>query len=251
MTVQTVTIRNLTLGDGVPKVCVPITAGSFSELSHQLSELQSVPFDMTEWRADFFGETGQRDWVVQTLKMVRAGIGSRPLLFTFRTKEEGGERSVSLEEYEMLALEAAESGLADLADIELNRGEELLRRVTEKVHALGCRVVGSFHDFEKTRPAEETVRLLTAMQDCGVDITKAAMMPRTDRDVLELLEASLEMKERRADRPYITMSMGRLGAISRLAGRLTGSAVTFASAGRASAPGQLEAGALSQVLPML
>ena len=37
--------------------------------------------------------------------------------------------------------------------------------------------------------------------------------------------------------PVITMSMGAMGVISRVSGRLTGSCMTFGSAGRASAPG--------------
>ena len=76
-------------------------------------------------------------------------------------------------------------------------------------------------------------------------------MPSRERDVLTLLDASLAMKETYADRPFITMSMSRLGSVSRLAGALTGSALTFATAGRASAPGQLEAAILSEILPVL
>lgn len=76
-------------------------------------------------------------------------------------------------------------------------------------------------------------------------------MPQTRADVLRLLWASVQMKEQYADRPFITMSMGRMGSISRLAGTFDGSAVTFATAGRASAPGQMEASVLAQVLPSL
>ena len=89
------------------------------------------------------------------------------------------------------------------------------------------------------------------MQKCGVDITKAAVMPKSEADVLTLLGASVEMKQNYADRPFITMSMGRLGAVSRLAGSLTGSAVTFATAGQASAPGQLAAAQIAGVLAQL
>lgn len=251
MNIHTVTTRSLTLGDGIPKVCIPVTARSFRELQEQVEKILEVPFDMVEWRGDFFEETGETNWLGKALELLRSSLGDKPLLFTFRTKEEGGERGISLQEYERMNLEAAGSGLVDFVDVELNRGEELLRRLTGKAHALGCRVIGSFHDFGGTRSKEETVRILTAMQDCGVDVTKAAMMPKRERDVLELLEATLLMKEQYADRPYITMSMGRLGAVSRLAGGLTGSALTFATAGRASAPGQMEAEALSRLLPML
>ena len=156
-----------------------------------------------------------------------------------------------MEEYEALCIRAVSYGMADLVDIELNRGEERMQRITEQVHALGGKVIGSYHDFQKTPDREEIVRILCRMQKLGVDITKAALMPQKDRDVMTLLDASLRMKEEMADRPYITMSMGRPGAVSRLAGGLTGSALTFATAGRASAPGQMDAAALAGILPGL
>ena len=51
--------------------------------------------------------------------------------------------------------------------------------------------------------------------------------------------------------PLITMSMGALGAISRLSGEVFGSAVTFASAAGSSAPGQLSIDLVAQTLSLL
>lgn len=64
-------------------------------------------------------------------------------------------------------------------------------------------------------------------------------MPQNRKDVLRLLEATVEVKEQLKDYPVITMSMGKTGMISRLTGQFSGSCVTFATAGKASAPGQL------------
>ena len=83
-----------------------------------------------------------------------------------------------------------------------------------------------------------------------MDITKLAVMPKCRRDVLRLLEAAVEMEEEKGDRPCITMSMGNLGMISRIAGSLTGSALTFGTAGRASAPGQFSAKEAAEFLRM-
>ena len=89
------------------------------------------------------------------------------------------------------------------------------------------------------------------MQTLGCDLVKYAVMPQCERDVLTLLDASLTMKEQYPDTPVITMSMGRLGAISRICGELSGSAVTFGSAGASSAPGQLPADRLAEILNCL
>ena len=51
--------------------------------------------------------------------------------------------------------------------------------------------------------------------------------------------------------PAITMAMGPLGVVSRLAGETFGSAVTFGTVGAASAPGQVDARALRAVLDLV
>ena len=65
-------------------------------------------------------------------------------------------------------------------------------------------------------------------------------MPQLKRDVLTLLEATLEMSEKYAKGPIITMSMAGMGVISRMAGETFGSAVTYGAAGKRSAPGQVD-----------
>ena len=76
-------------------------------------------------------------------------------------------------------------------------------------------------------------------------------MPQSPDDVLTLLGATQEMVRRWADRPVITMSMAPLGTVSRLCGEVFGSAMTFGTAGQASAPGQIPAEELRQVLDIL
>ena len=89
------------------------------------------------------------------------------------------------------------------------------------------------------------------MQELGFDMTKIAVMPRKERDVLDLLDATLAMKETFGDRPFVTMSMGKIGIISRMTGECFGSSLTFGTAGAASAPGQIDAKELKQILHIL
>lgn len=248
---NTVTVRDITFGDGQPKICIPITARTEAELLEQTERIRKTPCQMAEWRMDFYQESEQGDWIEHALELLRNRLGSIVLLATFRTKGEGGEKSISLQEYRSLNLRLAESTEVDLIDLELNRGAELVMDLTKEIHALGKKVIGSYHDFEKTPDQERMIQILCKMQELNVDITKAALMPNTEQDVLQVLGASEAMKRVYADRPFITMSMGRLGGISRLCGSLTGSAVTFATAGRASAPGQLDAQLAAQVLQAL
>ena len=51
--------------------------------------------------------------------------------------------------------------------------------------------------------------------------------------------------------PVITMSMGKQGIVSRISGSLTGSALTFATAGEASAPGQIPVEKMREILDII
>ena len=73
-------------------------------------------------------------------------------------------------------------------------------------------------------------------------------MPQNKEDVLTLLQATEEMCRMHGKTPVITMSMSGSGLISRLCGEVFGSAVTFGSAGQASAPGQMDAAELRNIL---
>ena len=57
-----------------------------------------------------------------------------------------------------------------------------------------------------------------------------------------------EFKEENPDTPVITMSMGKMGMISRLCGESFGAAVTFAAHKKASAPGQMEMHEVADIL---
>lgn len=247
---NTVTVRQMCLGDGVPKICVPVTASDYTELEKQLELVKNSPCDLVEWRVDFYNDT-EGEWLERAFLLLRDSLKDIPLLFTFRTKEEGGEKAISIADYRELNLKAARSGFADLVDVELNRGEEFFAGLTSALKEAGVKVVGSYHDFAATPDVDQITGILKKMQTLGADVTKTAFMPQSDRDVMNLLEASLQMKEGLADRPFITMSMSRTGSISRLAGVLTGSAVTFATAGKSSAPGQMDGELVKSVLEKL
>lgn len=246
-----VTVRNLTFGKGRPKICVPITGRTREEIALRTGQLLEAEPDLAEWRADWYEEARNSKKLEETLSWLRERLGELPLLVTFRTKEEGGEQAISRENYEGFLREVLESGKADLVDVELFRGEDLLSRICQEAKRKGVKVVASSHDFEKTPEKEELIGRLCRMQDCGADLLKLAVMPQKRDDVLTLLSATLEMQERYARQPLITMSMGAKGVISRLSGELFGSAMTFGFAGEASAPGQVGTAELKAALKLL
>lgn len=234
----------------MPKVCVPIVGRTKETIMEQAGAAAAKSPDLVEWRADFFDGSQDRKKMCAVLHELRNNLGDIPLLFTVRTDREGGAMAVSDAAYYEMLTAAAESGLADLVDVEIMHGAGGAGRFIGELHERGAVVVGSNHHFHDTPPSSEMKGILAAMEQAGADILKLAVMPGTAGDVLRLLSVTEEYR-RHTERPLITMSMGRLGALSRLAGELTGSAVTFGSVTEASAPGQIALDDLKKILAVL
>jgi len=248
---KTIQLRNVTIGSGAPKVIIPIVATTEEEIILKAKELKQLPLDVVEWRADFFEDVFHLDKVLGVLHSLRAVLGEKPILFTFRTKKEGGEKEISIAEYTALNKLAARSGCADAVDVEIFSGDAVVRENIENIHNAGVIVVGSNHDFDRTPDKDDLLYRLRKMQDMGADIPKLAVMPKSRADVLTLLNATEEMYSKYADRPIITMSMSALGGISRICGEVFGSSMTFGSVGQVSAPGQIPADQLNSVLEII
>lgn len=77
---------------------------------------------------------------------------------------------------------------------------------------------------------------------------KLAVMPESESDVFSLLEVAALMRDTYAEIPFIALSMGELGATTRICGGEFGSVITFAAGQKVSAPGQLDANALHEFL---
>lgn len=248
---NTVKVRNITIGEGRPKICVPIVGKTREEILKEASTFSALPVDVAEWRVDWYDDVFDTEEVLTTAKQLNEALGEIPVLFTFRTSKEGGEKEISPEQYAQLNKAVAESGYVDLVDVEAFTGDEIVTSIISHAHANGVKVIASNHDFAKTPEKDEIVRRLRKIQTLGADIPKIALMPNCKKDVLTLLEATLEMSEQYADRPIITMSMAGTGVVSRLTGETFSSALTFGAASKASAPGQIGVHELKQVLDII
>ncbi|MGI6020845.1 MAG: type I 3-dehydroquinate dehydratase [Lachnospiraceae bacterium] len=248
---NTVKVRNIEIGAGVPKICVPIVASDKKTIIEAAKKMNDIPVDVVEWRVDWFEDVFEIDKVIDVLGDLRRALGDIPLLMTFRTSKEGGEKAIDDEAYIELNVKAAQSGFVDLVDVEVFTGDEIVKKIIDGAHAAGVKVIASNHDFGKTPEKDDIVGRLRKMQELGADIPKIAVMPNSKKDVLTLLAATEEMASEYADRPIITMSMSGTGVISRLCGEVFGSALTFGAAGKASAPGQMDVDDLSTVLEII
>lgn len=245
---RTVKVKNVEIGTGIPKIAIPIIGQTLDDLQREVSLVGKLPADLVEWRVDFLEKGDDPGVVRQVAEHLRGWIPDLPILFTFRTADEGGEKAILPEDYVTLNQKMIRSGLIDLVDVELFRGDDVVHKIIEEAHQQGVKVVLSNHEFHRTPKVEEIIRRLCLMQALGTDISKIAVMPESANDVLALLRATNLMKTTFADRPFITMAMSGQGVMSRLTGELFGSALSFGSAEKPSAPGQVRADQLADLL---
>lgn len=243
------TLRGVRLGAGCPKICVPIIGKTEGDVIMAAKRVAACGADIAEWRADFYNRALDEDATVSMLGAIRRELGNMPLIYTFRTKSEGGEKDCGFDEYAELCVTAA-SAKADVVDVQAFWQDDPVEGLVEELYLLKTKILLSHHEFSRTPQVEEMVDCLSEMDKMGGDIIKLAVMPRDSADVLRLLIATDKMKNSAC--PVVTMSMGRLGAVSRVCGESFGSAMTFGCIGGAtSAPGQIEATELAQILKIL
>lgn len=238
-------------GGREPLVCAPLVGRDEAAVLGELDAILAKQPDLLEWRIDFFSGIGETGRVVALAKEVRKSSAGIPIIFTRRSTREGGE-TIGIPEEQVLELyrAVARSGVVDFLDYELSCEPEHFAAAVELARETGTKLIASFHDFQKTPPAEEIVRKFLAMERAGADVAKVAVMPQGVEDVLTLLQATLD-GQKKSSLPIISMSMGAFGSLSRLFGWVFGSSVSFAIGEKASAPGQVPIEDMRKVLEVV
>lgn len=234
-----VRVGDIVIGGPRPVVCLPLVAADRAGLTAQAAGLTALAPDLIEWRVDHFDEAHRPEAVMDALERLRAAVGPLPLLFTCRRRSEGGRQTVAPAVREALLHRAVASGRIDLADAELSNMPAMTDRLAAACRRAGVGLILSYHDFERTPPADRIAAVLAEARERGAVIAKIAVTAHCPKDVLALLDAACEARRGPMAIPVIAIAMGVAGAISRIIGPLFGSDVSFAVGTAASAPGQM------------
>ena len=170
------------------------------------------------------------------------------MVFACRAMGEGGGFS-ALNESDVVKLYVAAcvSRCIDIIDYEMSNSPVNVAMLREVSRENGVAMIMSYHNHEFTPSDEELSGRFIEAEVLGADIAKVVVMPKGAEDVLALLSATL--KASRVCRiPLVSMSMGGVGAVSRVFGWVFGSSVTFAVGKSSSAPGQMSIEELRPVL---
>jgi len=247
-----ISLRGRPIADGkLPLICTPLVGRTTAQLHAELDVILPKQPDVLEWRIDFFDAIADTAAVLAALAQIRQRAPAIPLLFTRRSTVEGGEK-IPLSEAQVLALyeTVCASGQMDLIDYELANNATHVAQVRAFSKACDVALVLSFHNFTDTPDHDHLVKKFLQAQQAGADVAKVAVMPHDMNDVLTLLQAT-QTASTQASIPLISMAMGPLGALTRVAGWMFGSSLSFAVGAARSAPGQIPVEELRTALHIL
>ena len=216
------------------KIVVPIMPTSLEEAQAlELSRFEGA--DIIEWRADFL----DKDSILTVAPAIFEKFAGFEIIFTIRTMREGGRLELTDAEYVAL--------IKDVAAI--YSPDYITRKAVFDQMLEFSNLVLSYHNFEET--PENLMELLSEMANLTPRVVKVAVVPKNEQDVLDLMNFTRGFKAFNPEQEFVTMSMGKLGRLSRFAGDLIGSSWTFASLDNASAPGQISLADMRRIREVL
>lgn len=230
------------------KTIVPITAKTKEQALAQAQVIaNTADADLAEFRIDLLSFASDTKQVIALGHELKKILGNKPLIATIRTKNEGGQLEISDADYGKTYQAYLKNPFMDWLDVEMFRDQKVVSEIVQKAHQKKVLVVMSNHDFQKTPSQDEIEKRLLKQDQMGADVLKIAVMPKSKQDVFTLMNATLKVSQQ-TTKPLLTMSMGQLGTISRVATANMGGSYSFGMIGQASAPGQIDVTKLKQIL---
>ena len=246
-----VIVRDKMIGGPELLICVPLVAETTADLLDQAAESTAIGADMLEWRVDGYTRAADVSDCLHALDQLRATIKNVPLIFTCRIDSEGGMQAISRDIRLKLITEAIQSKMVDIVDVEMGNHPDFIDEVAAMARQQDIRLILSAHHFDATPEESVLYDSLFRARDMGADIAKLAVMAGSGEDALKLLQATWKARTTGLGIPMVTIAMGAQGTLSRLAGGLCGSDITFAVGKKASAPGQVRVDILRQAMKVL
>ncbi|SNH53572.1 type I 3-dehydroquinate dehydratase [Streptococcus pneumoniae] len=221
------------------KLIVSVMPRSLEE-AQALDATRYLDADIIEWRADYL----PKEAILQVAPAIFEKFAGRELVFTLRTRSEGGEIDLSPEEYIHLIKEVAQFYHPDYIDFEYYSYKDVFEEMLDFPN-----LVLSYHNFQET--PENMMEILSELTILNPKLVKVAVMAHTEQDVLDLMNYTRGFKTLNPEQEYVTISMGKVGKVSRITADVTGSSWSFASLDEVSAPGQISLASMKKIREIL
>ncbi|MDD7732500.1 MAG: type I 3-dehydroquinate dehydratase [Firmicutes bacterium] len=236
------------------KLVVCLSARDRGDAVARLDLLEGLTYDFLEFRADAWDRAWTGEGLLTAVRAIKKRIGPHPLILTLRTAREGGEdpgmdeKKKAIILWDLLEVCPEEGPGPDLVDLEWSMGREEVKDLGDLVRTKRMGLILSAHRFDGPYSAREAEGLYLEMVEAGAGYQKLAFRVDRPEDLAGPTQGLARAMARRPDIRPILVGMGEAGRASRLPGPTNPSLWTFASLGKKTAPGQMEAEAVSRLL---
>ena len=221
------------------KLVVSVMPTSLEEVQG-IDAMRYIDADIIEWRADFL----PKEAILQVAPAIFEKFAGRELLFTLRTRAEGGEIDLDSTEYVQIIKDVAQLYQPEYIDFEYFSHKDVFEEMLDFPN-----LVLSYHNFQET--PENMMEILSELTSLTPKVVKVSVMAHTEQDVLDLMNFTRGFKTLNPEQEYVTISMGKVGKVSRITSDVTGSSWSFASLDEASAPGQISLSSMKKIREIL
>ena len=215
-------------GTGVRRICAVVAASTAREMGEQvqsaLRETKTI-----ELRLDWLRSDSERSRFLRRLTMDITKEAT--FVATCRRREGGGKFGGDAQQELYWLTEARQAG-CQWCDLEMETYQELPEGFIRE-YPLPKRILLSIHDFDRTAKLPGKIRLA---QHGLVDAAKIAARALTISDSVRLLRLARRSKN------FVAVPMGEIGLPGRILALREGSALAYAPAAQATAPGQVSLG---------
>ena len=221
------------------KLVVSVMPKSLEE-AQGIDAMRYIDADIIEWRADFL----PKEAILQVAPAIFEKFAGRELLFTLRTRAEGGEIDLDSAEYVQIIKDVAQLYQPEYIDFEYFSHKDVFEEMLDFPN-----LVLSYQNFQET--PENMMEILSELTSLTPKVVKVSVMAHTEQDVLDLMNFTRGFKTLNPEQEYVTISMGKVGKVSRITSDVTGSSWSFASLDEASAPGQISLSSMKKIREIL
>ncbi|MDA7857926.1 type I 3-dehydroquinate dehydratase [bacterium] len=191
--------------------------------------------DIIELRIDSIKVPGRGDspesHIIDLVKNLRKKL-KLPIIATIRSKKDRGIFHFS--DKKRLKIFRAILNYVDFVDVEIT-SSSINKIVIKEAHRKGKLAILSYHNFKTTPSSKILIKYAKGAFNLGADVVKIATMADDLKDVKKLLVFCQSWGKS----PIAVISLGKIGAISRIAGFIFGSSLTYGYIKRPLAPGQM------------
>lgn len=258
MSMTCLKVRDVKIGEGLPKIVVPICDKTKEDILQTAKKFSIIPvdfdildIDIVEWRVDWYEYYDDYEKIEEVLEELRKTLKNIPLIFTIKTNKSDGEADIKVEDYVNIYKEVCASKLVDIIDIEDSIGKDNMKEIIEVAKDMGTYIITTNHNLTHTPSKAESISVAKELEEMGSDIIKIIAKPHSKLDVVELLESTIILSEHIVKTPICAISIGEKGGLSRICGEFFGSCITYGVNRKKSAPGQPNIEDLSNLLKLI